>query len=110
MSLHIVGIGTAVPRHYITQEHAALLARQFSDQVDGHDKILISLYRRSGVKIRHSAVLTSSSNLVPPEQSFFVPVRGRADRGPTTGARMSRYEVAAGPLALAAAENALTRA
>ncbi len=110
MSLHIIGIGTAVPQHHITQEHAAMLARQFSDQVDGHDKVMTSLYRRSGVKIRHSVVLTSSSNSVPPQQSFFVPVRSRADRGPTTGARMSRYEIAAGPLARAAAENALTRA
>ncbi len=69
--------------------------------------MLSILYRRSGVRTRHSVVLESSDPAATVRQTFYPPARDEADGGPTTSERMLRYEVHAGPLAVSAARRAL---
>ena len=110
MSFHIAGIGTAVPEHRIDQEHAAQIALSLCN--DGHDRtrLLSVLYRRSGVRFRHSVVLESSDPKTTVSQRFYPPARNETDRGPTTAERMERYDAEAGPLAVDAAGRALADA
>ncbi len=139
MSFHILGLGTAVPRHSIEQQSAMEAAKHFSTQTDEQRRILPVLYRRSGVKRRHSVLLESNreaaDNRVLPihpgssenpsaaeytpvislsdeslTQSFYRPAKTSEDGGPTTAERMQRYERHAGDLATQAARNALNAA
>jgi predicted naringenin-chalcone synthase len=64
------------------------------------------LYRRSGVKYRHSVLLKPEPE-GKPTQEFYPPATDEDDRGPTTRQRMERYEAEAGPLAIEAARRAV---
>ena len=110
MNFHIAGLGTAVPRELVTQADAARLAVELCAVGHGHTATIPALYRRSGVRKRHSVVLTSSTNGRPAEQSFYPVADDPADRGPTTAERMRRYEVDAVDLAVRAAQGALDQA
>ena len=99
MSFVIGGLGTALPGHRVEQPRAA----ELTSRVSGHDpaqaRRLAALYRRSGVKSRHVALLDRLDPTAP---------AGDAEpAGPTTRARMDHYEASVGPLALAAAGRAL---
>lgn len=109
MSFQITSIGTAVPREMVTQDDAARLAVELNGQGDGRAKTIQSLYRRAGVRKRHSSLLASSTNGRPATQSFFSVARTTADLGPTTAVRMQRYEADALDLATRAASAALER-
>lgn len=106
MSFHIAGVGTAVPAQKIAQSDAATIARSFFPDRDDRGNLLRILYRRSGVKYRHSVLLTSGPG-GEPVQNFYPPARHEDDLGPTTRERMERYEAEAGPLAIEAARRAL---
>lgn len=110
MTLIIKGMGTAVPRHSILQPDAAELWTAFvsSDEV-GH-RTLRALFRRSGVKKRHSVVLDSEEGSLSERQTFYRSVQDGNDQGPTTAQRMARYEADAPHLAVAAARGALENA
>ena len=56
MDLTIMGLGTAIPPHRMTQAEAAELARQVCSPSDEQARALEILYRRAGVKLRHTAV------------------------------------------------------
>ena len=106
MSTHILGIGTAVPEFQIEQADAAQQASQLCCATAQQQRLLGALYRRAGVEKRHCVLLTSSTNGLPAEQSFYDcdddnPV------GPTTAQRMEAYQRFSGPLANAAAARAL---
>jgi len=107
MPLHIHGLGTAVPPHAISQEDAAAAAALRGCASPDEQRQLKALYRLSRVKKRHSVLLESGSDPGPARQSFFPPMLGAGDRGPTTGERMSRYEAEAPALAAMAARRAL---
>lgn len=107
MSFCIAGVGTAVPRELITQDDAARLAIELAGQGDCHAPAIKTLYRKTGVSKRHSALITSSTNGQPATQSFFPIAADPRDRGPTTGDRMRYYEQAALDLAAQAARAAL---
>ena len=62
MSFHIFGLGTAVPRHSIEQHAAMEVAKQFSTQTEDQRRLLPVLYRRTGVKRRHSVLLESNGD------------------------------------------------
>ncbi|HEY4311417.1 MAG TPA: type III polyketide synthase [Pirellulales bacterium] len=106
MSVEIAGIGTAVPEHQIEQDDAAEQASQICCQTQVQQRLVKTLYRRAGVRTRHSVVLNSDTNGRPAEQSFYT----QTESGPTTGQRMVAYEASAAPLALAAAREALEKA
>jgi len=109
MTLRIVGIGTATPGHSILQDDAAALHAAFTTTDERQARLLRALYRRTGVRSRHSAILDVSDGPIERRQTFYPPSAGPDDGGPPTAARMERYEREAPGLALAAAEAALDR-
>src|SRR3954467_3043374 len=109
MSFRIIGIGTAVPRELIKQDDAARLAVELGGQIDSHALAIRTLYRKTGVRKRHSTLINSSTNGQPATQSFFPVAIDSKDRGPTTGDRMRRYEQSALDLAAQAGRVALSK-
>jgi predicted naringenin-chalcone synthase len=107
MSFRISGIGTAVPSELITQDDAARLAIELAGQGECHAPAIQTLYRKTGVRKRHSTLITSSTNGRPATQTFFPVATDAGDRGPTTSDRMRRYEQASLELASEAARVAL---
>ena len=108
MSLKIIGIGTAVPRHSITQPVAAEMAKAFCSATEKRGHLLQGLYHRSRINTR-SSVLLESGNGSGIAQSFFPRQNGETDHGPTTRQRMERYAEEAVPLAQAASQRALAQ-
>lgn len=106
MTLVIAGIGTAVPQHSITQEDAARHSSAHCCDNPSDERRLEMLYRRSGIRTRHSVLLESSVPNCSNPQSFFPP-RSEAPHGPSTAQRMRRYQAEALPLACRAARSAL---
>ncbi|MFM7316063.1 MAG: type III polyketide synthase [bacterium] len=98
--MEIYGIGTAVPEHSISQMDSAVIARDCIEVPADKIRIFDEIYRRSGVKKRHSVVLDASEGPLETRQSFYQENR-------TTAERMKLYESHAGPLALAGARKAL---
>lgn len=107
MGFQIAGIGTAVPEELVTQEDAARLAVELWGVSLGHTAVLPALYRRTGVRKRHSVVLASSTNGQPAHQEFYSVATCAGDRGPSTANRMCRYETDALTLATQAARGAI---
>lgn len=110
MTLAIVGFGTAVPEHVLTQEETVELHTTFCRIDPERARTLRALYRRSGVQRRHSVVLDTSEGPLPLRQRFYPPARCEEDPGPTTASRMERYEKDAPPLAAEACRAALRSA
>src|SRR5256885_1485291 len=109
MSLAILGLGTALPRHPVSQNDAAEVIGSFFCQSDEQRRMLPILFRKAGVCRRHS-VLVERPSEDGPIQSFYWPATTPADRGPTTSQRMEVYRKASAPLALQAARQALDQA
>jgi predicted naringenin-chalcone synthase len=110
VSLVIRGIGTAVPRHSLLQSEFAEVAASLAGPGGPEGRTLKALYRRSGVKKRHSTVLERAAGPLEDRQTFYDPAPAPGDPGPTTAARMDRYEADAPPLAAQAARSALAEA
>ena len=98
--MEIFGIATAVPEHSIRQMDSATIARSCVEVPTDKIRIFDEIYRRSGVKKRHSVVLDTSEGPLETRQSFYAGNR-------TTAQRMALYEAHAGPLALAGARKAI---
>jgi len=107
MPLHIYGLGTASPPFSVSQEHAAAAAAEFGCSGVERERPLRALYRLTRVRTRQSVVLESDGREGPPRQSFFPPAQHQGDRGPTTSARMARYEADAPELAVRSSRAAL---
>jgi len=110
MSMALAGLGTAHPRHSISQEDAAELHATFCGIDPRRARTLRALYRRSGVSRRQCAILDASTGPIADRQSFFPAARDDDDRGPSTAARMARYEDVAPGLATEASLRALEAA
>ncbi len=110
MPVSLTGIGTAVPPVKISQHDAAELIAPFNAPSERENHILHELYRRSGVKSRHSVILKAAEENLSARQSFYAePVPGHED-GPSTSARMACYAAHAGQLGTVAAQRALQAA
>src|SRR3954466_7574898 len=109
MTFCIDSVGTAIPSNSIRQDDAARLAIELAADGDGRAATVQALYRKTGVRKRHSTLITSSTNGRPATQSFFSIATDAGDRGPTTGDRMRRYEYAALDLAAEAARIAMSQ-
>lgn len=110
MELAIVGLGTAVPPHSVSQTEAAGLARIVCARDEDDAALLGTLHRHSGVERRHMVfagdVLDDVRCGTARSGSPFVPgVCGAS--GPGTAARMAFYRTNAPELALRAARQAL---
>lgn len=99
MSFVIGGLGLAVPNQQVEQARAAELTSRLSRHDEAQTRRLAVLYRRSGVRTRHVALLD--------HLDVHEPDPDRSALGPTTRARMEQYETTIAPLALAAADRAL---
>ncbi|MEX2118637.1 MAG: type III polyketide synthase [Pirellulales bacterium] len=108
MSFRILGLGTALPPHSMTQTEAADLARQVCSTTEEQATLLKVLYRRSGVGMRYT-VLPHRIALewVEPEEEPGGDVQTLVQLGPTTQERMQFYAEHASPLALKASRTAL---
>ncbi len=104
------GFGLAVPEHSIAQTDAAELVRPFNADTEDQSRVLRELYRRAGVKRRHSVVLESSDDSDTVRQSTYSPRTEQRPLGPTTAERMQSYERHAGSLACHATQRALNDA
>ena len=109
MSLIIESIGTAVPQHSIVQEEAAAFAMACCESEAKQRRCVPALFRRSGVRKRHSVILKASTNGEPAQQDFYQPMESELDRGPTTSRRMQAYKDPAAQLAIQATMGALSK-
>jgi len=103
MGLGILGLGTAVPARSVGQDVSAAWTQEVLARKGGRSRLIGAIFRRAGIEKRHSVLLEGA----PPRQAFFPPALGELDAGPTTRARMERYERDALPIALKAARRAL---
>ena len=115
MSFNILGLGTAVPPHNMTQSEAYELAIKLAQPEAGTARALKVLYHKSGVQQRRTAI--------PHERAldFQIPPDGAAQQsqsgpqsapqsGPSMRERMQLFEEHALPLAAEAARHALADA
>jgi predicted naringenin-chalcone synthase len=100
--MRILGLGAAFPEGEIGQREAAVHARRLLPFTEEEARRLEALYRRSGVERRRSVLADGAGGV-----RLYEPATDRADRGPSTEARMAVYAESAGPLAARAAEEAL---
>ncbi len=107
----ILGLGTALPEHSISQSGAAAFAATcvHPDATGGRSvsEVIQTLYRRAGLERRHSVLLESSADGEATAERFYRFAKTADDRGPATSARMQRYELEAPQLAVKAAAEAL---
>lgn len=107
----ILGLGTALPDHSISQAGAATFAATcVVPELTGSQNapaLIRALYLRAGVQSRHSVLLESSSDGEATAERFYRFANGSDDRGPSTVDRMKRYERDAPKLAVKAASAAL---
>jgi predicted naringenin-chalcone synthase len=108
MALFVHGMGTATPPAAFSQDEAATMAERFGDAEQRRQ--LRALYRLTRVRQRHSVLFEPANGSGEPPQTFYPQPRDAADRGPSTRARMERYEHEAPPLAAQAARTALAGA
>lgn len=110
MSLHLLGLGTAVPAHVIEQPAASEIVQRINGHTERQRRFIEEVYAHAGVSRRHSVVLSASEGPLIERQSFFRAPRSPDDSGPTTAERMQLYLQAAPALAIEAAEKALADA
>ena len=102
----ILGIGTAVPRHRISQGESAAMAERISGSSPERAALLARIQRRSGVSVRHSVLLESAQH----EADIHGRMPFYGESSPSTGERIRRFEAHAEPLALEVARRALADA
>ncbi len=101
----VTGLGTAVPSAGIDQAAAVDVALPLLGAEGRRERLLRALYRRAGVRRRHSVLLAADGDAGV--QPFYEPRRGRSDRGPATARRMAVYADSALGLARQAGRRAL---
>lgn len=110
----ILAIGTASPIGSMSQAQSCHQAQEFFQCDEKRGRSLRMLYKRTEIENRSLAVITqkssagNSSNSI--DRNLFPSPSNSRDRGPGTAARMARYNLEIGPLALAACRLALERA
>ncbi len=70
MSIVIAGLGVAVPEHFIEQADAAQRAHTLVTTSAKEQQMTAVLYRRSGVKTRHSVLLRVDQRRTGPARFF----------------------------------------
>jgi prepilin-type processing-associated H-X9-DG protein len=104
MPVNLLGIGTALPSHRLSQAESAAMAQSLSATNDVQATLLRRLQRRSGVAFRHSVLLADADGPLQERLPFY------GDANPSTAERMARFAAEAGPLALRASSAALAAA
>lgn len=99
--MDIIGMGTALPPHRISQADSAEVFKQFAGVPPERARVLEEIYRRTGIATRHSVVLDASDGPLADRQSFYGPTP------PTTAERMAVYREKAEQLAFESSSRAL---
>ncbi len=107
MALKIVGIGTAAPEFSVSQAEVAEVNQSFCHGDERKRKVIPALYRRAGVKKRHSVLLESAEGEPFSRQTLYHRARDASDLGPTTRERMQAYEREAPRLAVQSSRRAI---
>jgi predicted naringenin-chalcone synthase len=114
MSFAVLGLGTAVPEHALSQARAADVAKVFSGLTEADSDSIANLYRHTGIETRHvifdAGFVADVLDGNPATPDVFQPKRHVDDRGPRTRERMLRYQAEALPLSVRAARAALEEA
>jgi predicted naringenin-chalcone synthase len=108
MALKILSLASAPPRYSLDQMDTAQFAAPLCCDSEEQERLIKVLYRRTRIRERGSVLMDESGG--KPDHDFFHLRRTPADRGPTTAARMTRFERHAGEMAVRAANTALERA
>lgn len=90
--MKIVGLGSASPEHSISQADVAAANELFCAGEDERQRLIPALYRRAGVRKRHSVLLQAAAGEPLARQSLYWAARDVTDGGPTTLQRMQVYE------------------
>lgn len=106
MTSSILGLGTALPTHTMTQREALELAQQLSCRDEHQARLARVLYLKAGVERRHT-VLPHNTAL---DYAALDDSQAGGSARPTTGLRMKLYAEHAPPLACQAARVALGEA
>jgi predicted naringenin-chalcone synthase len=105
MHVQILGLGTALPPHRLSQAEALAMAHRICCSDDRQKRLATALYTHSGIENRYTVVPASEADRwLPMSDDLKKP---DISRGPTTQQRMAYYEQHALPLALAAARESL---
>lgn len=111
MTTLITGLGTAVPSGSVTQTLAYQATQQLCCDTDEHRRVMQMIYQGAGVQERGTVLLEQENGLpVDSSERFFWLRSNEEDRGPSTGARMEKFEEHALALAMEACESALAHA
>jgi alkylresorcinol/alkylpyrone synthase len=110
MTISITGIGTAVPEHSISQTGAYEATQQLCCESDEQRRVMGLIYEGAGVHTRGTVLLQETNGVSNLENNFFWQREDLDDRGPTTGARMEKYEAYALELGLESSRAALQEA
>ena len=102
MSFDILGIGTALPTHTMSQDEASAMSADLICRDERESRLLKTMLRRSRVVNRHTCVPHGIAYEWVGEDAA-----PSASPGPTTQERMELYAAHAGPLALEASAKAL---
>ena len=111
MTMLITGLGTAIPTGTVSQDLAYQAMQQLCCDTDEHRRVMGMIYQGAGVNERGTVLLQEPNGL--PEnlsEGFFWPRSDEDDRGPTTHARMQKYEEHSLALAMESCEAALAHA
>ena len=110
MTMLITGMGTAVPAGSVTQTLAYDVTHQLCCDSDEHRRVMQMIYQGAGVNERGTVLLQEHNGIPSTSDGFFWPRSDEDDRGPTTHARMEKYEEHSLTLALESCESALAHA
>jgi predicted naringenin-chalcone synthase len=111
MGFKVLGMGTAVPPHRITQEAAAELAQQVICKTQQQARVLTALFQKSGVRSRYSVLPPQIAlNWIPSHHPEERNPSDAVSLGPTTGERMQFFADHASHLGEQAALRAIANA
>ena len=105
----ILGLGTASPPS-VPQETCAALAASLTQPSVEQRAWLQRVFLHSGIRARGTVLAAADTPALEALCAFYPPPGAADDRGPTTAARMARYQAEAPPLAARAATQALADA
>ncbi|MEX0728301.1 MAG: type III polyketide synthase [Planctomycetaceae bacterium] len=109
MAMIISGLGTAVPAARVAQSMAYELTHHLCCDSDEQRRVMELIYQGAGVQARGTVAIGEDESVGDDSIRFYPPRSDAGDRGPTTRARMEKYEDHALDLALESCRDALAQ-
>ena len=108
MAFRIMSLASTPPNFSLGQMGTAEFAVPLCCESEDQERLLRVLYRRTRIRERGSVLMDETTGR--PNHEFFHLRSVHGDRGPTTAARMGRFERHAGEMAVRASREAVERA